>query len=959
MTPSAVEFPPYRLEFDSGLLFRDGHAVILRPKTWAMLRYLAARSGVIVPKEELIAAVWGNATVSDDALTRTVGELRQALRDDARRPRYIQTVHRRGFRFVAKIKKPGASTTASPSRDARSGDDIFVGRHRELAALDAAFRTAAAGRRQVVFVTGEPGSGKSALVHTFLERLRHSGQPVRIGWGRSKERVGARESFAPVRESLERLAEYDDDLVRAALATFRGSQAEEHAADAGATERHESGPRVTVGRSMGQAFADFVNTVSTDVPLVLAFEDLHWSDLGTVDVISDLAQQTEPRCRLLIVATCRQAEASVRNHPICDVISTLKVRGHCDLIELNGLSLGEVADYVQQRLRGAAVDERVAPLVHRSSDGNPLFAGVLVDHLRECGSLVEAEGRWVLAAESESSQAEIPDGLRQVLEQQLRLITPAERALLDAGSVAGTVFDTAAVAAAVGASLPGVESLCERMSRTRSFVTAEGRHVWPDGTAGIRYRFVHSAYQRVLHDRLRPGRRALIHQRIAERLERAYRGRTREIAADLADHYLHANDRQRAARYLGQSAERAFEQGAFRDAAHCLEAALQQIDDVQDTREIARQELELRQLYTVALSLIHGNAAGAVWHNLTRVLDLAKHLHDVPAQFDATYAMGIVHINRAACAAAAELASNLLSQAEVPGIAAPWRAHFLAGAAALWQGDLANAEQWLAHARLAPMIARAGSPWFGVDPSIGATSQDSLRLALVGESRHACAQQAAAVARAERQGHSFTMAHAVTFEALIYALGEHWSHSAQAASRAFDVARHHGFPRWMGTALICRGRALVARHEPERGLLDIRNGHRLLRDTGVRLGASLLWSLTAGAFLQTRNWSEGLHAVEEGLAHCHDTTERLFESSLWRLKGELLTVRGRDDRRSGGPGASFDDADRCIARALTIARDRGAIALARSALAAQIRISSARAGADAPPQRTPLRPKSI
>jgi DNA-binding winged helix-turn-helix (wHTH) protein len=98
---AVIEFPPYRLDQRAGRLWHGDHPVQLRPKTWALLRYLAERPGALVTKEELHAAVWGDVVVSDDTLTQTLGELRRALRDDPRAPLVIETVHRRGVRFIA------------------------------------------------------------------------------------------------------------------------------------------------------------------------------------------------------------------------------------------------------------------------------------------------------------------------------------------------------------------------------------------------------------------------------------------------------------------------------------------------------------------------------------------------------------------------------------------------------------------------------------------------------------------------------------------------------------------------------------------------------------------------------------------------------------------------------------------------------------------------------------------
>ena len=104
MTDAYVRFPPFVLDPVAGCLLRDGEAVHLRPRTWDVLRYLVARQRQLVSKDDLLGSVWTNAIVSEGTLTHSIRELRVALGDDAHSPKYIETVHRRGFRFVARLE---------------------------------------------------------------------------------------------------------------------------------------------------------------------------------------------------------------------------------------------------------------------------------------------------------------------------------------------------------------------------------------------------------------------------------------------------------------------------------------------------------------------------------------------------------------------------------------------------------------------------------------------------------------------------------------------------------------------------------------------------------------------------------------------------------------------------------------------------------------------------------------
>ena len=110
----SVDIPPYRIDVGAGLLWRGAKSLSLRPKPWAVLLHLVQRRGQLVSREELQDAVWADAEVCDDNVTQSIAALRRALDDDVHRPRFIETVHRRGYRFV------GAGTSPSPQpRDRR------------------------------------------------------------------------------------------------------------------------------------------------------------------------------------------------------------------------------------------------------------------------------------------------------------------------------------------------------------------------------------------------------------------------------------------------------------------------------------------------------------------------------------------------------------------------------------------------------------------------------------------------------------------------------------------------------------------------------------------------------------------------------------------------------------------------------------------------------------------------
>src|SRR5262245_41494494 len=200
-------FAHFRLDLGNECLWHGAQAILLTPKAFALLRYLAERAGQLVTKDELLKAVWPEVIVSEGVLTTHIGVLRQALGDAAKALQYIETVHRRGYRFIAPLSTthPVASSQHSvvsslpPTQDSGLSTQHFVlvGREEELQQLHDWLAKALSGERQLAFVTGEAGIGKTTVVEAFLAALPPS-QVIWLGQGQCIEQFGAGEAYLPL-----------------------------------------------------------------------------------------------------------------------------------------------------------------------------------------------------------------------------------------------------------------------------------------------------------------------------------------------------------------------------------------------------------------------------------------------------------------------------------------------------------------------------------------------------------------------------------------------------------------------------------------------------------------------------------------------------------------------------------------------------------------------------------------
>src|SRR5271166_6455909 len=177
------EFPPFRLDLVNQCLWRhsdgaDEQRIVLTPKAFAMLRYLVEHAGRPVTQDELLDALWPDTFVQPEVLKSHIKDVRSVLGDDPKNARFIETLPRRGYRFIAPVQKDAASAPLHLEPPAQQ----MVGRESALTRLEVCLRNALDGQRQIVFVTGEPGIGKTRVVEEFLHRnkeLRH----LRFAWG--------------------------------------------------------------------------------------------------------------------------------------------------------------------------------------------------------------------------------------------------------------------------------------------------------------------------------------------------------------------------------------------------------------------------------------------------------------------------------------------------------------------------------------------------------------------------------------------------------------------------------------------------------------------------------------------------------------------------------------------------------------------------------------------------------
>ncbi len=911
-----------------------------------MLSYLLDRPGVLVSKQELFQAIWVDLAVSEDTLTKTIGELRQALGDDARHPQFIETVHRRGFRFIGAAKtaetaeqRPSVEGGASQTFGIRHATRIFLGRAAELRRLEKAFHEARGGERQLVFVTGETGIGKTALVEAFLDSdaVRNVSDEVRVGRGYSIEQSGAREAYLPVLAALGRLAgagapENFVPLLRRYAPAWL-IQMPWLLDPAEATALRLSLPGVRSERMLRE-LAVFLERITETTSLILVLEDLHWSDPSTAELLAMLGQSSEP-ARLMILATYRPADAAVQEHPLLRVKHSLQLHRQCSEIALPYLSRDEVEGYLARRFPAASFPNGLAALIHEHTDGNPLFVVAVVDQLMTRGWLVDTAPGWALTVPLETLEIEVGEDARDMIRGQFHAMSPADQSLLEAAAVAGVEFSADEIAAGLGGEGDVVLMACERLVYARRFLRLAGIAELPDNCVARRYSFIHALYQHVLYGGIPDERRAHLHSRIGEFLETAYGDSKERIAAQLAHHFEQSRDYDRAISHLVGAAGAAQRRFAAREAVTSFRAALALLPHLKDAEERRRREIQLRLALGSALNLVYGYASDEVHDNYERTRALCEEAGNLPQLFEVLYALWYSQALRAEAVSTPVTAARLVELAErLDGTALRILAASAVGRTAAYEGDFRKARDILGRCveALESEGVEFGPETYGVHPAVAVRHHYAYALHFLGHSDSARDECRKALSLAERVGSPFSLAAANVHSALLHMYCRDGDEALRFSDRAIALATEHGFPLWRSEALAVRGWVQMDSGQIPAGVEQVREAVSFHTASGTKLVKSIMLALVAEGCLRAGHLEDGLAAVEEGLKLAQTTLDRSHLPELWRLKGELLLSKNRvpsprpkarDQREKKIPQSAIgnSEAEKCLQRALEIARE--------------------------------------
>lgn len=913
------------LSLTDARLRRGARDIPLRPKDFAILQLLIAHRGRLVARKALLAAAWPDVFVSDAVLKVAINRLRTALGDNARAPRFIETRHRRGYCLVGNI-----SLVDAPALEAAEAAAVprlpearaIVGREAERAQLEEWFAHAAGGSRQLVFVTGEAGLGKTALVDLLLESPNVRG--VRVGRGQCVEQHGAGEAYLPVFDALARLCRGPGGrTVTRLLARHAPSWLVQMPGLLGPKDT-EVLRQQSIGVTRERRLRELVETIDVlarEHPLILVVEDLHWSDPSTLDALGALARRRD-RARLFVLATYRPEETPPPENALPALIEELRLHHLCAELSLPLLSESAVHAYLDAKYPGATQAAELSRAVYRRTEGHPLFLVAMLDHLVASEWLVPSGGGWDVRVGPDVIEREVPSGIRQLIEARLDRLAVPERRLLEAASVAGADWSAASTAAALDEAVAAVDERCAALARRRMLVRAGGEETWPDGTTAGRYGFSHALYREVIYDQVPAASRQDFHRRVAMREEAAYGAQASRIAARLAVHFEKARDSEAAVRYRLHAARNALAVSGCTEAIHHATAGLAMLPHMPDDHERHEHELSLQLMLGMATAAAHGFAAAEAERAYGRAWDLCGGVGNTPASTAALVGLYAYHLMRGRITRARGFAEQILDGAPRDGAAPPpilWGRMSL-GITQMHQGESSDARASFENA-LALHDARQRAAYAVIHPldlAMVCLVHLSWCLWVLGYPTQALARSRAAIAVADETGQPVDRACAIAFASFLHAFRRDAKRARDSAAAAVRLSAEHGLLQWWAPSMITHGWARAALGEAAEGIAEMRQGIEAWRGAGADYAVPVYLAMLGDALGRHGEREQAREVLTEALHLTHTNGDQFWEPEIQRLRGEII-LQDFEHASSNASRQTLEEAAEAIERALDLA----------------------------------------
>ena len=815
--------------------------------------------------------------------------------------------------------------SAAPNRfDATVSRELtaLVGRVEEIDLFSNRWRLAANGEGQVILLTADPGVGKSRILSSFIDGLKqekpgtayyfcspfHRNSPLQPIIGQIEKAAGIKKGDGPGRrlDKLEALLEpmgLIDDETATLFAEMLGLPAGTRYPPLDLSPQRK---RAKTFDAIGR----FLKALSSAVPTLAVFEDVHWVDPTTLELLGQLIERLRED-RVLLVVTFRP-----------EFKPPWSGRANITVCSLNRLGRRDSIGMITAVAGGKPLPDEVNDIILERTDGVPLFVEELTKNLLESGYLEEAEDQHILP--QPLPVLAIPESLHDSLLARLDTLAAAKE-LAQIAAVIGRLFPHELIAAVSPLRGHAFDEAIEKLIGS-GLVSRQG---YPPEAS---YEFKHALIQDAAYESLLRSRRHEIHGAIAAALETDFADLTASQPEILAHHFSEATLAEKAVPYWQRAGTQAVERSANREAIAHARAGLRQLDAWPDGDERRTAELSLQLTLGPALMTIHGYASAGVMDAYTRAHDLAEALDDTARLFTATWGMWLVQQQGGNINHARLLADEVLALAERLGeIEYRLQAHHAVWTTAFRLGKfskcLHHAEQGIAlfdvkehgwHATL----------YGGHDAGVCAYNHAALSAWFLGHADQAVEYARSGVALAEELAQPFSEALAKFFSAQLYRYRGEPREAQAYAEGSLDVSRSHGFAQLEASAEVVLGWAVAQLGNKKEGIATMNQALDGLAAAGAGARRASFLPILADVYLHNGETKEALDALDMAEQLIGESGERTAETEIQLLRGELL-------ERSGAPTAEVEAA---FNKVIDLARADGVLAIELRAATALARV---------------------
>jgi len=795
-----------------------------------------------------------------------------------------------GFQELKGVTEPlhvyrvvSAKNTASRFEAAHAGSlTPLIGRSSELSLLLDRWQKVKESDGQVIFLSGIPGVGKSRLLHELKSHiqqephvlLHHQGSPYHsqsalfamIEQIEQAAQLTARDADA---DKLAKLKAYlprstDSSPIEPVLliAKLLSIPLENHPELSGLTPQQ-------IKNRMISTLVDMLLAFSVQRPTLCIFEDAHWLDPSTLELLELIISRID-HARVLLIVSCRP-----EFHP------TWITHANTTTLSLTRLSHTEVKAMIRDLLRGGSMPQPLLDQIIEKADGVPLY----IEELTNSMLSAPLRTRGTLERTARPELLRVPDTLSDALMERLDRVAPSRR-LAQIAAVIGREFSCDLLSAA---SQVDEDDMLPALSLLENADIIYRVDILPF----VRFAFKHVLLRDAIYDSLLRSKRQQIHADIAAILAHDFPVLAENQPEVLAYHYQEAGNHQLAIRCWLESGQRALAHSANVEAIANFRKALQVLNALPETPERTKQEIDIQLALGIPLIAVQGYASAETREAFSRARTLCLRLGNIPEYFQALFGLWGHSWMCGKNDDALRMADEFLSRSRALSDPVPLMvAHRVMGSTLLTIGDFqssANHFEETIKLSISKEKQRLYSLYM-VEPQAASLLLLSWDLWFLGYPDQSLSRVSEALALAQELRHPYTITFAHYMTSVVHLLRGDAARAFESAEKSFEMSQEQRFSLYTILSRISRGRAVGDLGRIEEARAEIALGIDEARRNGVGFMLPMMESWLADMHAKDGENECALSIVEGVLANIGDVTGRSWEAELHRQRAQILVA---------------------------------------------------------------------